>query len=100
MASQPKDPQTLKSLAGSVLVGPGLFYLFGHLVWAADQLNRLLGDSAGEGMLSCVMLASSFGHQQVLHALIRIFWPLLLVASGAAFLWAGSTDQGNRPAGA
>ena len=98
MATPHTDPQTLKSLASSVLVGPGLFYLFGHLVWAADQLNRLLAQPPAEGLLSCVMLAASFGHHELVHVLVRIFWPVLLILSGLAFLWAGSTDQGNRPA--
>jgi hypothetical protein len=100
MARQ-KHPETLKSLAGSVLVGPGLFYLFGQLVWAAAQLSRLLDTTAGEGMLSCVILAASVGPHQLLHCLLRMFfWPLLLVISGTAFLWAGSSGQGERPSGA
>jgi hypothetical protein len=86
-------PETLKSLAGSVLVGPGLFYLFGHLIWAATQLNRLLDNTAGEGMFSCVILASSLGPQQLLHCLFRLFWPLLLVLSGSAFLWTGGAPR-------
>jgi hypothetical protein len=100
MASPNPHPETLKSLAGSVLVGPGLFYLFGHLVWAAAQLSRILGDAPGEGVLSWVILASSLRHQQLVHGMLQAFWPLLLVISGTVFLWAGSSDQGNRPTSA
>jgi cation transporter-like permease len=79
MASPHTDPKTLKSLAGSVLVGPGLFILFGHLVWAITQLTHL-------GMFSSVILAASFGQHQLLHVALRPFWPLLLVIVGAALL--------------
>jgi cation transporter-like permease len=86
MACPHKDPQTLKSLAGSVLVGPGLFILFGHLVWAVTQLSRL-------GMLSSIILAASFGQHQLLHVVLRVFWPLLLVIVGAVLLGTVSPDN-------
>jgi cation transporter-like permease len=86
MASPHTDPKTLKSLAGSVLVGPGLFILFGHLVWAVTQLSRL-------GMLFSIILAASFGQHQLLHVALRVFWPLLLVIVGAVLLGTVSPDK-------
>lgn len=93
MQRQHTHPETLRSLAGSALVGPGLFYLFGHLVWAAALLSRLLDNTAGEGMLSCVMLAASLGRHELLHCMLRMFWPLLLILGGSPFLWIGGSQH-------
>jgi len=96
MTRQHTPTQTLKSIAGSVLVGPGLFILFGNLDGAAARLNHHLGTLPGEGLgiLSSVILAASFDHQRFLHGLLQMFWPpLLLVIVGAALWWDASTDE-------
>jgi hypothetical protein len=80
MAKQQPHPETLRSLAGSALVGPGLFLLFGHLVCAAAQLNRLLNQTPGAGLevVSSVMLAASFGPHHLWHDLFALLWPPLI----------------------
>jgi len=91
MATQHTSCQTLKSIAGSALVGPGLFLLFGNLDGAAIRLSHLLGAAPGEalGVLSSVIFAASFDHQRLCQGLLQMlvsFWPLLLVIVGAVLL--------------
>lgn len=91
MATQHTPCQTLKSIAGSALVGPGLFILFGNLDGAAVRLSHLLGPAPGEGfgVLSSVIFAASFDHQRLLQVLLELlvsFWPLLFVIIGAVLL--------------
>ncbi len=87
MARQHPDSSTLNTLAGSILVAAGLFLLFGHLVGAASQWNRLLQTMGeGFGVLSSVILASSFQRQPILHDLLRLFWPLFPVFAGSVLL--------------
>jgi hypothetical protein len=94
--TRPTQPQTLTSFAGSVLIGPGLFLQFGHLLGAAAQLSHLFGKSAGEGLgVLSIVLALSYGHQQLVHNLLQIFWPVFLIIVGAVLLCYGSTDQDN-----
>jgi hypothetical protein len=92
MARQQTSSQTLKSIAGSLLAGPGLFVLRGTVDEAAAQLSQLRGSSPGEGLgvLHFVMLAASLNHHQVVQGLLQIFlafWPLLPVIAGAGLLW-------------
>lgn len=77
-----------KSLAGSVLLAPGLFLLCGHLLCAAALGSRFLGSADGDGfgMLSPVIWASSIGEQQALHLLAHTLWPVLLVVVGGVLL--------------
>ena len=98
MLRQRPHPRTLSSVTGSILLVAGLFILFVRLVWAATEWHRLL-DTMGErfGVLSSVILASSFGYEQLLHDALHLVWPLLLVAAGSALLH--TTDHFNRPAG-
>ena len=86
---------TFKSLAGSILLAPGLFLLCGHLLFAAIHWVRLLGspDSDGLGVLSSVIWASSIGEQQFLHLLVHGLWPLLLVVAGGVLLHNDPTSQ-------
>jgi hypothetical protein len=89
------DPQTLKSFAGSVLIGPGLFLQFGHLSRAIDQVSRPVSDAAREGLglLSSIALASTFGQHHLFHQLLLVFWPVLLIVIGALLLWDASTTH-------
>ena len=86
---------TFKSLAGSILLAPGLFLLCGHLLFAAIHWARLLGspDSDGLGVLSSVIWASSIGEQQFLHLLVHGLWPLLLVVAGGVLLRGDPSSQ-------
>lgn len=82
-----KENFSFKSLAGSVLLAPGLFLLCGHLLWAATLGSRFLGsDNGGFGLLSPVIWASSIGEQQALHLLAHTLWPVLLVVAGGVLL--------------
>jgi len=83
-----RDQFPYKSLAGSVLLAPGLFLLCGHLLFAAIHWVHFWGspDSDGLGVLSSVMWASSIGEQQLLHLLLHSLWPLLLVVAGSVLL--------------
>jgi hypothetical protein len=84
MARDHFNPTSLRSLAGSILVGPGLFLLGGHLLWAVALWSRSAGD--GLGVLSSVIWASSVGEQQFFHALLHTLWPVLLVVVGGVLL--------------
>lgn len=104
MASRRTLSQTLKSIAGVALVGPGLFILFGNLDGAAARLNHLLATTPGEGfgVLSSVILAASFDHQRLLQGLLQMlvsFWPLLFVSVGAVLLRDAFTENVNSPVG-
>jgi hypothetical protein len=85
----------LKSLAGSILLAPGLFLLCGHLLFAAIRWVRLLGspDSDGLSVLSSVIWASSIREQQVVHLLVHGLWPVLLVVAGGVLLNNDPTSQ-------
>ena len=92
MTRQQTSSLTLKSIAGSVLAGPGIFVLGGTLNEIAAQLNQLRGSTPGEGLgvLHLVMLAASFNHHRVAQGLLQMFvtfWPLLPVIVGAGLLW-------------
>ena len=86
---------TFKSLAGSILLAPGLFLLCGHLLFATIHWVRLLGSpgSDGLGVLSSVIWASSIGEQQFVHLLVHGLWPLVLVFAGGVLLGADPTSQ-------
>jgi len=83
-----KEDFNLKSLAGSVLLAPGLFLLCGHLLWIAALGTRFLGNAKGDGfgLLSPVIWASSVGEQRLLHLLVHTLWPILLVVVGGVLL--------------
>jgi hypothetical protein len=90
-----RDQFTYKSLAGSVLLAPGLFLLCGHVLFTAVHWLRFWGspDSDGLGVLSSVMWASSIGEQQFLHLLVHSLWPLLLVVAGSVLLGAEPSPE-------
>jgi hypothetical protein len=100
MARQRTLSQTLKSIAGSALVGPGLVILFGNLDGAAARLKHLLATTPGEGLgvLASVILAASFDHQRLLQGFLQMlvsFWPLLFVSVGAVLLRDSFTENVN-----
>jgi uncharacterized membrane protein len=88
MTKEPFNPTSLKSLAGSVLLGPGLFVLCGHLACIAAAWNAWLGRDSddGLGVLSSVIWASSIREQQLVHLLVHLLWPVVLVAIGGVLL--------------
>jgi hypothetical protein len=88
MTKEPFNPTSLKSLAGSVLLGPGLFVLCGHLACVAGAWASWMGRGGddGLGVLSSVIWASSVREQQLLHLLVHLLWPVVLVAIGGVLL--------------
>lgn len=101
MTGQGTTTQTVKSVAAWVLVGPGLFILFGHLVAMADQVRALEVNVAGQGLsvFSSVVLSASMVQHWWLRVLLHLLWPLLLVIAGAILLkddTQDSQDEGRR----
>ena len=75
MTRQLRSSESLRSIAGGMLVGLGLHILFGNLDRAAVPLRHALGTTAGEGLgiVPSVVLATSqaaqaygFHHQSFL----------------------------------
>ena len=87
-----KENFKFKSLAGSVLLAPGLFLLCGHLLCAAALGSQFLSNAGGFGLLSPVIWASSVGEQQLLHLLVHTLWPVLLVVAGGVLLQRNSPE--------
>jgi hypothetical protein len=100
MATQHTRFQNLKLVAGTALVGYGVFIQSENLTKAAAQVTHLLGISADRtetlGFIVTVGLAVShalqaylFDHQEFLRSLYQIslsFWPLLAVTAGTFLL--------------
>jgi hypothetical protein len=107
MATQHTRFQNLKLIAGTALIGLGIFIQSENLTRAAAQVSRLLGISADRtqtlGVLIAVGLAAShalqvylFDHQEFLRSPYQIslsFWPLLAVIAGAVLLRDGFTEE-------
>ncbi len=105
MTRQHRSSESLRSIAGGMLVGLGLHILFGNLDRAAVPLRHALGTTAGEGLgiVPSVVLATSqaaqaygFHHQSLLQGVVRMLvplWPLLLVIAGTIILWDVFTDE-------
>ncbi len=87
---------TVRALAGSALVGPGLFVLFGNLVCAAGQVDEVLRNTSRLGILSSVILMASSDHHWLLQLALRIIWPLLLVIAGAVLFGDDSAEAARR----
>jgi hypothetical protein len=90
MTSQRTSAQTLKSIAGSFLVAPGLVLLCGHVDGVVTRCHQLLSSTPdpGFGVFSSVILAASFSPGQLLEGLLHtICPPLLLVFGGVLLLW-------------
>ena len=96
MAEQLTYSQTLKSIAGAVLVGLGLVILCGRLDGPAVQFTNLLAAAVREApelLLSIVpaawqaLQAHAFDHREPSPCSVQTlvsFWPLLRVMAGAA----------------
>jgi hypothetical protein len=107
MAKQHTQIRNLKLVAGTALVGFGVFIQSENLTQAAAQVSHILGISADGthtlGALVAVGLAAShalqayfFDHQDFLRSLYQIslsFWPLLAVIAGAVLLRNGFTAE-------
>jgi hypothetical protein len=105
MTRQHNTSESVKSIAGGILVGLGLHLLAANLAGNVIQLRHLL-DISGEdawGMLPSVALAASHAaqayavdQQRFLDNLLQIlasFWPLLPVIMGALLLRDALTDK-------
>jgi uncharacterized membrane protein len=88
MKSRKSYSETLRSLTGFVLIGPGLFLLFAHVVGAASRLTETLGHTASMGLevVSSIMLAASWSPNHLAYDLASTLWPALLVIFGIALL--------------
>lgn len=88
MTRETFNPTSLKSLAGSILLGPGLFVLCGHLAWIVADCYSWLGKGGddGLGVLSSVIWASSIREPQLVHLLVHFLWPVVLVTIGGVLL--------------
>ena len=95
MTRRKKVSRSSRSIAGTALVGLGLFILFENLVAAVDALRHLLNANGLEGagiLLAIVFVVARFiqayaaDHDQFLGSLLQhlfvSFWPLLLVRFG------------------
>src|SRR6266403_1331044 len=72
MTSQGTSAQTLKSIAGSFLVAPGLVLLCGDMDGVVTRWHQLLGSTpdSGLGVRSSVILAASFSPRQLFQGLL------------------------------
>jgi hypothetical protein len=100
-----------KSIAGTALIGLGIFVFYENLHQAATQFSQLPGVNPRDalGVLPTVVLAASRVSQTygadhprslqgcVLHMLASL-WPLLLVIVGTLLSRDRSTDKVNAPA--
>ncbi|MGH9502315.1 MAG: hypothetical protein ACRD20_05645 [Terriglobales bacterium] len=98
MARRNRISETLKSIAGGIMVGFGLHILSANVDQAAAQLKHLVATPTGEalGVVPAAVLAASqaahvyaFDHQGVLLGLFHLlvtFWPLVLVIIGTFLL--------------
>jgi hypothetical protein len=98
MAARKASLQSLKSIAGAVLLALGLVILFANLDEVAAAANDFAGISAhqGLGVLPAAGLAGlhalqayTFDPAGFISALLQIlvsFWPLVLIFAGVAVL--------------
>ena len=95
-----------KSIAGTALIGLGIFVFYENLHQATTQLSHLLVPREALGVLPTVILAASrvlqaYGadHPQSLPGclvhMLASSWPLLLVIVGTALSRDSSTDNIN-----
>lgn len=109
MAALQASSQSLKSIAGASLAALGLVILFANLDGVAASLSNIAGISVHEapGILPALGLAAlhvaqtyAFDHAGFLSSLLQIlvsFWPLLLVAMGAALLRSAHSGRPAKP---
>jgi len=97
MRRQKSYGETVRSVAGFALIGPGLFLLFGHVVGAAGRLSQALDQTASSGLevVSSIMLAASWSPNHLAYDLASMCWPALLVVMGIALLREACTSEVN-----
>lgn len=96
MKRQKSYSETVRSVAGFALIGPGLFLLFGHVVGAAERLSQTLDQtSSGLEVVSSIMLAASWSPNRLGYDLASMFWPALLVVMGIVLLREACTSEVN-----
>jgi hypothetical protein len=88
MTGQGNITRSVRALAGSILLGPGLFVLWGNVVWAGSRVSDLLAEASGKGLglLPSVVLVAPVDQRWLWQSLIRMLWPVLLVIAGAMLL--------------
>jgi uncharacterized membrane protein len=108
MAGQRTVFRISKSIAGAVLVGFGMFILYGNLAGAIAWLSHVLGANSSEGLgvlpavilaVSQVVEAQAANQQRFLQGLLQDLlvssWPLLLVMVGTVLSRDSFTDNVN-----
>ena len=88
MKPQKSQFETFRSVAGFVLVGPGLFLLAAHVIAAFGEFSRFLNQTASAKLelVSSIMVAASFSPHHLAYDLVATLWPAVLVLVGSAFL--------------
>jgi len=109
MVARQASSQSLKSVAGALLLALGLVFLFTNLEGIAACVSNFAGISAHEtvGIVPLLGLtgmhavqAYTFDHDAFLSGLrqnLVSFWPLIVVAIGAGLLKSGFTGRVARP---
>src|SRR5438477_7368718 len=109
MAARQASSNSLKSIAGALLLALGLAFLFGNLEGIAACINNFAGISAHDavGIVPALGLAGmhavqayAFDRDAFLSGLrqnLVSFWPLLVVAIGAGLLKSGLDRRLTRP---
>ena len=87
--------ETLRTVAGLMLLGPGLFLLAAHVIAAAGQFSRFLNQTASANLevVSSIMVAASFSPNHLAYDLLARLWPAVLVLVGSAFLRKSPKDN-------
>jgi uncharacterized membrane protein len=95
MNGQKSQFESLRSVAGFVLVGPGLFLLSAHVITAVSQLSRFLNQTASVKLelVSSIMLVASLSRQHLAYDMVCTLWPVVLVLVGSAFLRESPKDN-------
>ena len=109
MAARQASSNSVKSIAGALLLALGLAFLFGNLEGIAACINNFAGISAHDavGIVPALGLAGmhavqayAFDRDAFLSGLrqnLVSFWPLLVVAIGAGLLKSGLDRRLTRP---
>lgn len=88
MKTQKCQFERFRSVAGLVLVGPGLFLLAANVIAAFGECSRFLNQTASAKLelVSSIMVAASFSPNHLAYNLLARLWPAVLVLLGSAFL--------------
>ena len=95
MKRQASQFETFRTIAGFILVGPGLFLLAAHAIAAAGQFSRFLNQTASTKLelVSSIMVAASFSPHHLVHDLLATLWPGILILVGSAFFRESPKDN-------